>query len=202
VAEPVAGTDREALDVQQVGARIEALLDASAAHGAMARERSEELVRLVVDLYGAGLERLLDALYEAGRLDETAQQALAADELVASLLLVHDLHPYDLATRVERALEDVRPYLRMHEGDVRLLEVTAEGVVRVRLLGSCDGCASSSATLRSAVRGAVEAAAPEVTGIEVADPEPAAGTVIPVSALRSRLHEPPGECPAPRAVSR
>jgi Fe-S cluster biogenesis protein NfuA len=188
-------------EVRQVGERIEALLSASSAHGAMARERSEELVRLVVDLYGAGLERMLDVLYDAGRLDHAARDALAGDDLVASLLLVHGLHPYAMETRVERALEKVRPYLAMHGGDVELLDISAAGVVRVRLLGSCDGCASSSATLELAVRGAVEAAAPETTGLEVADPEPAAGTLIPVSALRSRLHEPPGECPAPAVLS-
>jgi Fe-S cluster biogenesis protein NfuA len=185
-------------DVRHTGERIEALLSASSAHGAMARERAEELVRLVVDLYGAGLERLLEVLYDAGRLDGTARDALAGDELVASLLLVHGLHPHGVEDRVEAALAKVRPYLRTHEGDVELVDITGEGVVRLRLLGSCDGCASSSATLELAVRGAVEAVAPEITGIEVAVP----GPVIPVSALRSRLHEPPGECPAPAAVGR
>ena len=181
------------LDLRATGERIEALLDASAAHGAMARERSEELVRLVVDLYGAGLERLLDVLYEAGRLDAEALDALARDDLVASLLLVHGLHPHDVTTRVERALDDVRPYLGSHGGDVELLGVTEDGTVRLRLLGSCDGCPSSSVTLKLAVESAVEAAAPEITGIEVdtasADAGPSAG-VIPVSALRTRLDEP------------
>ena len=183
----------EGPDLRATGERIEALLDASAAHGAMARERSEELVRLVVDLYGAGLERLLDVLYEVGRLDAEALDALARDDLVASLLLVHGLPPHDVTTRVERALDDVRPYLGSHGGDVELLGVTDEGTVRLRLLGSCDGCPSSSVTLKLAVEGAVEAAAPEITGIEVdtssADAGPSAG-VIPVSALRTRLDEP------------
>ena len=70
--------------------------------GPVARERAEELVRLVTDLYGAGLERLLEVLADAGRLDEALLDALAADELVASLLLVHGLHPYDVGTRVAR----------------------------------------------------------------------------------------------------
>jgi Fe-S cluster biogenesis protein NfuA/nitrite reductase/ring-hydroxylating ferredoxin subunit len=176
-------------DLRAAGERIEALLDASSAHGAMARERSEELVRLVADLYGAGLERILDLMYDAGRLDDEMLDVLAADDLVASLLMVHGLHPQDVTTRVERALEDVRPYLGSHGGDVELLAVTHEGVVRLRLLGSCDGCASSSVTLKLAVEGAVEAAAPEVTGIEVETPNSSesTGSVIPVSALRSRL---------------
>jgi Fe-S cluster biogenesis protein NfuA/nitrite reductase/ring-hydroxylating ferredoxin subunit len=97
---------------------------------------------------------------------------------------------------VESALESVRPYLGTHGGDVELLEVNDEGVVRLRLLGSCDGCPSSSVTLELAVESAVEAAAPEVTSIEVisgAKAKPggvggaSGGPLIPVSALRSRV---------------
>ena len=93
---------------------------------------------------------------------------------MASLLLVHGLHPYDVETRVEQALDGVRPYLGSHGGDVELLGVTDDGVVRLRLLGSCDGCPSSSVTLKLAVEEAIEAAAPEVDGIEVEEPRPPA----------------------------
>lgn len=176
--------------LQVTGERIQALLDASAAGGALARERSEELVRQVADLYGAGLERLLDILYDAGRLDDVALEGLVDDELVAGLLLVHGLHPHDLRTRVQNALESVRPYLGSHGGDVELLGVSDEGVVRLRLLGSCDGCPSSSVTLKLAVEGAVEAAAPEVTGIEVETADTGqrtSGGLIPPEALRTRI---------------
>jgi Fe-S cluster biogenesis protein NfuA/nitrite reductase/ring-hydroxylating ferredoxin subunit len=177
--------------LQATGERINTLLEASAAGGVVARERAEELVRLVADLYGAGLERVLTILHEGGHLDDDMLAALAADELVSGLLLVHGLHPYDVRTRVEQALEGVRPYLGSHGGDVELLEVTEEDVVRLRLLGSCDGCASSSVTLTLAVEGAIEAAAPEVTGIEVETPVKdtpvTAGPVIAVESLWSRL---------------
>ena len=184
--------DEQARDqLQDTGERIDALLDASGSGGVVARERAEELVRLTADLYGAGIERILDIAYDAGQLDDEVLAALAADELVASLLLVHGLHPYDVDLRVEQALESVRPYLGSHGGDVELLEVTDEGVVRLRLLGSCDGCPSSSVTLKLAVEGAIEAAAPEVTAIEVeeAPAEPGASPLIPVASLRSRLEE-------------
>jgi Fe-S cluster biogenesis protein NfuA/nitrite reductase/ring-hydroxylating ferredoxin subunit len=177
--------------LRATGDRINTLLEASAAGGVVARERAEELVRLVADLYGAGLERMLTILYDAGRLDDEVLAALAGDGLVSSLLLVHDLHPYDVTTRVEQALEGVRPYLGSHGGDVELLGVTDEGVVRLRMLGSCDGCASSSVTLTLAVEGAIEAAAPEVVGIEVETPNEssavAAGPVISVDSLWSRV---------------
>ena len=166
------------------------LLEAASTGGRVARERAEELVRLVVDLYGAGLERLLEIVHEAGRLDDDLLARLAADDLVASLLAVHGLHPYDVETRVARALDDVRPYLGSHGGDVELLGITEEGVVRLRMLGSCDGCPSSSVTLTLAVETAIQAAAPEVSGIEVEQPA-ATGSVIPVTALRSRLDAAP-----------
>ena len=79
--------------------------------------------------------------YDAGQLNDEVLAALAADELVANLLIVHGLHPYGVDLRVEQALESVRPYLGSHGGDVELLEVTDAGVVRLRLLGSCNGCA-------------------------------------------------------------
>ncbi len=191
--------DPEAPDrLRAAGDRIDVLLDAASAGGALARERAEELVRLVADLYGAGLERVLDVVHDAGALNDDVLAALAKDDLVASLLIVHGLHPYDVTTRVEEALDGVRPYLGTHGGDVELLEVTDAGVVRLRLLGSCDGCPSSSVTLELAVEGAIESAAPEVTGIEVeqAEPEPASAgsaggpALIPVGALRTRLDEP------------
>ncbi|MDJ0374985.1 NifU family protein [Streptomyces sp. H10-C2] len=177
-------------DWRSTGERIDTLIAASASGGAIARERSEELVRLVTDFYGAGLERLLDLLFEQCHLGDEVLAAIAADELVASLLLVHGLHPYSVETRVEQALESVRPYLGSHGGDVELLGVSADGVVGLRLLGSCDGCPSSSATLSLAVRGAVEAAAPEITSIEVETAaEEATGPLVPVESLFSRLRE-------------
>jgi len=121
----------------------------------VARERAEELVRLTADLYGAGIERILDIAFDAGQLNDEVLAALAADELVANLLIVHGLHPYGVELRVEQALESVRPYLGSHGGDVELLDVTDAGVVRLRLLGSCNGCASSSVTLKLAVEGAI-----------------------------------------------
>ncbi|PRC56685.1 hypothetical protein C6A85_37355, partial [Mycobacterium sp. ITM-2017-0098] len=69
--------------LRTAGDRIQALLDASAAGGAVARERAEQLIREVTDLYGAGLERLLRLALRAA--PEMADE-LASDDLVASLL--------------------------------------------------------------------------------------------------------------------
>jgi Fe-S cluster biogenesis protein NfuA/nitrite reductase/ring-hydroxylating ferredoxin subunit len=181
--------DDEVPDLRASGERIEALLSASATGGAVALERAEALVRLVADLYGAGIERILEILHENGRLDDASLEALAADELVSGLLVVHGLHPYGVEERVERALEGVRPYLGSHGGDVELLEVSEDGVVRLRLLGSCDGCPSSSVTLELAVEGAIHEAAPEVSAIEIETPADSGdpGPLISVDSLFTRL---------------
>lgn len=183
------------IDLSATGPRIDALLDAASSAGPLARERSEELVRLVTDLYGAGLERLLDLLHQTGHLDDPLLATLAADELVSSLLLVHGLHPYELQTRVEQALDSVRPYLGSHGGDVELLEVSADGTVRLRLLGSCDGCPSSAVTLELAVEDAIRAAAPEITDIAVDAASPdrlraAPPAFLPLESVWSRPPEP------------
>ncbi|MGZ4492610.1 MAG: NifU family protein [Nocardioidaceae bacterium] len=190
-------------DLRATGERIDALLDAAGAGGVVARERAEELVRLVSELYGAGLERVLELLHESGRLDDELLDLLAADDLVAGLLIVHGLHPDGVEVRVARALDRVRPYLGSHGGDVELLAVTAEGTVRLRLLGSCDGCPSSSVTLKLAVEDAIEAAAPEITAIEVEEPTGRAtpggqDTVIPVDSLRTRLDHQASSSPGAR----
>ncbi len=179
--------DRENL-LGSAGERISSLLDALGSGGPVARDRAEELVRQVTELYGAGLERILQVLDRQGVLGPGTVSALTSDPLVSGLLLIHGLHPVDLPGRVAAALDSVRPYLGSHGGDVELLGISEEGVVRLRLLGSCQGCPSSSVTLKLAVEDAIETAAPEVTAIEVEEAVPAAvPALIPVGALRSRL---------------
>ncbi|TFD54735.1 hypothetical protein E3T55_02790 [Cryobacterium frigoriphilum] len=197
----------EARSTVSANTGIATLLDALGAGGMLARERAEELVRQVTDLYGEALEHVLTIAGETDAhgirpapggtdgLDRAPGShsmvgALVADELISGLLLVHGLHPQDAPTRVAAALESVRPYLGSHGGDVQLLGLSADGVVRLRLLGSCNGCPSSSVTLKLAVEDAIERAAPEVTRIDVEEPVKVAA-VIPVAALRIRLADAP-----------
>ncbi|BDT90086.1 MULTISPECIES: NifU family protein [Nocardia] len=165
---------------REAGDRIETLLEASSAGGALARERAEQLVRELVELYGAGLTRVV------GLLDPQAVERLAGDDLVASLLLVHGLHPHDVTTRVRTALDSVRPYLGSHGGDVHLVEIV-DGVVRLELAGSCKSCPSSSVTLELAVEDAVRAAAPEIESIEVVAAQTESAGVISADSLFSRV---------------
>lgn len=169
------------------GDRIQTLLDSCAAGGAAAYERAQQLVREVVGLYGAGLERVVQ-LSELPGQDPGLLERLAADDLVASLLLVHGLHPHDVSRRINDALDSVRPYLGSHGGDVHLLEVAGD-VVRLQFAGSCKSCPSSAVTLELAVEDAVRAAAPEISSIEVVAAEKSSGSsVIAAESLLTRVH--------------
>jgi len=105
-------------------------------------------------------------LFAAG--DEGARLAMtmADDPLVATLFMIHDLHPVPLADRVNQALEHVRPYMESHGGNVELLSLE-EGVARLRLEGSCSDCSASAVTLELAIKQALEQAAPDLDGLEV-----------------------------------
>jgi Fe-S cluster biogenesis protein NfuA/nitrite reductase/ring-hydroxylating ferredoxin subunit len=178
------GTPERETQWRAAGDRIQTLLDSCAASGAAAHERAQELVREVVGLYGAGLERIMQLSD-----DPALATRLATDDLVASLLLVHGLHPHDLHRRVSDALDRVRPYLGSHGGDVDLIEVTDAGTVRLAFKGSCKSCPSSAVTLELAVEDAVRAAAPEVSSIEVVAAEPRAKTgMIPAESLLAHVH--------------
>jgi Fe-S cluster biogenesis protein NfuA/nitrite reductase/ring-hydroxylating ferredoxin subunit len=139
-----------------------------------ARRAATDLVTALLELYGEGLRRVVAVVADRDD-DGELGAALASDELVAHLLLLHGLHPEPVEARVRRALHDVRPYLESHGGDVELLGIE-EGVVRLRLQGSCEGCPSSAATLKLAIEDAVQRAAPDVERIEaegaVAPPPP------------------------------
>jgi Fe-S cluster biogenesis protein NfuA/nitrite reductase/ring-hydroxylating ferredoxin subunit len=170
------------------GDRIQTLLDATSAGGTVARERAEQLVREVVELYGAGLARIMAIVGDQA--DRGKVDLLVADDLVASLLLVHGLHPHDLHRRVTDALDRVRPYLGSHGGDVHLLDIVGDAV-QLQFAGSCKSCPSSAVTLELAVEDAIRAAAPEVSSINVVAPEaaPAASTtVIPAESLLAQVH--------------
>ena len=127
----------------------------------------EELLSTVLDLHGEALSRMLDALGPRG--DPEADRLLermAADDLIRGVLLLHGLHPMNLRSRVEGALESVRPYMRSHGGGVELVDVSGD-TVRIRLQGHCQGCPSSIVTLKLAVEKAIYEAAPDVAAIEV-----------------------------------
>src|SRR5918999_1196212 len=151
--------------LQERVARMETLLgEIEALDDPSAKAKAAEVVGVLLDLYGEGLARMMEVVAE-GEERERTFDAFAEDELVSHLLLLHGLHPLDLETRVVRALEEVRPYLLSHGGNVELLGVE-EGVARLRMEGSCKGCPSSTMTLKLAIEEAIQKSAPDLEGIE------------------------------------
>lgn len=186
-------------NLRQVGDRVETLIDEMRS-GAdePTRARAEELVHLLVDLYGAGLERVTEILAEDGESGQRLLRKLADDRFLASLLVLHSLHPVDVETRIHEALEQVRPYLGSHAGGVEYLGIDDEGIVRLKLQGSCDGCPSSTVTVELAIERAIQEAAPEVMGIEVegaVEAAPPAPALLQIQPLRRGDPAPESELP-------
>ncbi len=71
-----------------------------------------------------------------------------------------------LTERVEKALDSIRPYLEADGGNVKILEITDQMVVRLELLGSCGSCPMSAMTLRAGVEESIRRAVPEVLSVE------------------------------------
>ena len=165
----------DARNVRTVGDRIEALVrEFEGSPDPRVRERAEELVRLLMELYGSGLARIVEIVAAAADAAPDLKQRLTEDPLVASLLLLHGLHPLDTPARIREALDRVRPHLGPGCGGVTLLGVEG-GVVSVRLEGSGNGSGSPTVAMKHAVERAIEEAAPEVARIEVegvAEPVP------------------------------
>ncbi|PNE37504.1 MULTISPECIES: hypothetical protein [Streptomyces] len=147
-------------DAELTGRRVEELLDRLIEHGdAATAATAEELVRVLMDFYGAGLARIMH-LVERRTGADGPRAALLGDALVSSLLVLHDLHPEDAAARIDRALASVRS-----QDAVEVAEFAPEiGELRLTESGS-GGCGCGGAVDRPAVEGALSCFAPEVTSV-------------------------------------
>lgn len=154
-------------DFQQSVQRVEELIcEIEQIADEETRAKAVELVQSLMEFHGAGLGRMMEIIAESGTPGHAVFDGFARDPLAGSLLLLYGIHPLNLEERVRKALEKVRPLLATHGGSVELLGV-AEGVVRLRLGGSCKGCASSAATLKLSIEEAIYEAAPDLVALEV-----------------------------------
>lgn len=151
-------------DVRQLVAQAEGLLHkVEALEEGAAKSIAVETIQVLFELYGEGLARILNRAvpFDSSGLLKSYKE----DELISHLLLMHDLHPDPIETRLQQALDEVRPYMESHGGNVELLGVEA-GVAHLRLVGSCHGCLASSTTMKLAVEKAVHKFAPDLLAIE------------------------------------
>jgi Fe-S cluster biogenesis protein NfuA len=137
-------------------------------------------------LHGAGLERILEIAASFGETGKNLIEHCSRDELVSSLLLLYGLHPDNLPTRVERALQRTKPFLESHGAQAELLSISGEAGVRVRLHHqSGGGCGSAAGSLRSTLETAIQDAAPDAMDIVVEEPAAALLGFIPVGNLQN-----------------
>ena len=168
-AAPSAVAPPRAVDAVEAGQRVEELLDRLTATGDQeVGAAAEDLVRVLMDFYGAGLARIVDRLSTPADRG-TGSGPLAAlldDELVSSLLALHDLHPEDIDKRIARALDSVRDPVEVVGFDEE------SGVLRLRSSseagdgGGC-GCPSTGAATRRSVEDALACFVPEVNQVEM-----------------------------------
>jgi Fe-S cluster biogenesis protein NfuA len=71
----------------------------------------------------------------------------------------------DLLARVEAALDQVRPYMQADGGNVKVLEITDDYVLRLQMLGACGTCPMSEMTLKAGVEQSVMRAVPEIKAV-------------------------------------
>ena len=155
-----AATAATPVNAEQTGRRVEEVLERLTASGdPAAAAAAEELVRSLMDFYGAGLARIIQLLTSA---PDGPAARLLGDELVASLLVLHDLHPEDRDTRIARALDSVREHaLEVVDFDERSGTLS----LRAREAGGC-GCGSGG-DARQAAEAALACFAPEVRAVDV-----------------------------------
>jgi Fe-S cluster biogenesis protein NfuA len=161
--------------VQRIGAlvqEIEAIADPAV------RASTTQLVQLIMEFHGTGLDRTLEILANAGGPGIDLIEKLGRDPMVSSLLVLYGLHPDSLETRVSRAVERLAPKMRKDGALVELLGVQ-DGTVRIRVTPGQHTCGSTAQALRASVEDAIFEAAPDIASLSVEGLEgkPASGFV-------------------------
>ncbi len=153
--------NRQSERIQELIEEIDALPDEKA------KNMMQECMQEVLSFYGQGLERILGIISKGNNTAaKDIYNNMLGDSFVNGLLLIHDLHPFDLRTRLNLALEKVRPYMDSHGGSVEIISLE-DGIAKLKLNGNCKGCPSSSATLELGIKQAIEENCPDLIGLEV-----------------------------------
>jgi Fe-S cluster biogenesis protein NfuA len=148
-----------------------------------ARAAAKDLVQLLMDLHGAGLERALDIVFQSVEPGPAVIEQMGRDPLVGSLLILYGLHPRDFRSRVEEKLDEARPRLFKMGVEITAVNVNENNV---RLSAKFDGhaCGSTKRAAQSAIEDAVYEAAPDLASLVIEGLEaPAASGFIAIGDL-------------------
>ena len=119
-----------------------------------------------MDVHGAGLDRIMEIVFESDGPGPAIIDKLGNDTVTSSLLLLYSLHPLDLETRVQKAVDLMRPRLRKLSCSVELVSI-ADGAVQARVTQGGHSCGSSSNDIRAIVEECVFELAPDVASLEI-----------------------------------
>ena len=149
--------------VQQIGERVQQL---ESIGDPITRAKATELVRLLMELHGSAVERMLEVIFQSSNAGAKVIDELGEDPLVGSLLILYGLHPEDVQTRVEKKMKQIRSQLFKMGAEVTSIAVTGSDVrVRANLAGHA--CGSTTQKVRAAVEDTIYEAAPDLTSLTV-----------------------------------
>ena len=135
--------------------------------GGGSKVAARELVQLLMEVHRAGLERIMELVFQTGGTSgEAIIDRLGQDPIVRNLLLLYSLHPDDLETRILKALDEAKARLRKHNADVEVVSIQ-DGAVQLRLVTSSHACGSTTKTLQSIVEESIYELAPDLTSIVI-----------------------------------
>jgi hypothetical protein len=138
-----------------------------------------ELVHLLMEVHSAGIEQMMEIVFDSSSSGQQTIDKLGNDPIVRSLLLLYSLHPEDLETRVQKSLDALRPRLRKLNYGIELLQTEEGGAVRVHVESSGHACGSTTENVRSMVEEGVYEFAPDVTSLVISglEGQPSSGFV-------------------------
>lgn len=142
-----------------------------------ARDKALTLKKAIESFHAHALKKLINAFRETEEGKKLLFQAVEEPAIYA-MFLMHGLIRQDMFTRVAAVLEEVRPYMNSHGGDVELVKVEG-GTVYVRLRGACSGCSMSAVTLKNGVEEAIKARIPEIEEVLMVEDEIDSGYMPP-----------------------
>ena len=195
------GSDEEQLSYREAFEHIAELADSLANHpDPKVAEKVLELLDWVDAVHRDGLGRMIEMI-RAWR-GEIFLESLARDEITGTMLNAYDLgEGLDLEAEEERdkaietAMAEIRPLVESHGGAIEIVSVV-DGVVSVKMNGTCDGCASSSATLTYGLEAALKTHWPSFRRLEEVD---AAAEVNPETVDLECVTAPEPAMPEPQA---
>lgn len=130
-----------------------------------ARSATKELVQLLMDMHGAGLERFMEIVHQSGEGARTIDE-LAEDPLVSSLLVLYGLHPDDLQTRVERKLKQMDSKLHKMGAEASLVSAQ-DGNLLLKARVNGHSCGSTARSVQTLLEDAIYEVAPDLASLKV-----------------------------------